>query len=224
MSEKTRESMSALGKRIRTLVEKGENMLASAAVCAKEARDRFETGEKDGCATWGQWWTKRTGLSDRRGRQLIAIGRSADPAEAALASKKATAEQVARHRASKAEIRISSQSEPEPKIDLFAGTENHATSGWNGGEGIDNDETVWSSGLLHRAEAAESAAAFEQFWTKFPITEEHVNAAKRAAEAWAKLVEFLRSNLKDAQEVSEWPVMPEFLDRRNERKATEPNP
>ena len=101
------ETMKQLGDRIRTCVEKGDNMLASAARCAAEARKRYTAGENDGFETWGQWWTHRTGLSDRRGRQLLQIGRADNPAEAADEHKEKNRAAVAKHRAAKAELRNS---------------------------------------------------------------------------------------------------------------------
>lgn len=93
------ESMELLGQRITTLVEKGDNMLASAAVCAKEARDRYDAGEKEGFATWELWWDARTKLSRRRGYDLLAIGRAPDPVKAAVehkAKKKASVQATRR--------------------------------------------------------------------------------------------------------------------------------
>lgn len=113
------EPMELLGQRIKTLVEKGDNMLASAAVCALEARKRFDAGETEGFEAWGVWWITRTGLSDRRCRQLLQIGRAADPVAAATASKEKNRKAVAKHRATKAELRNSAQ-EPTLTEDQWA--------------------------------------------------------------------------------------------------------
>jgi hypothetical protein len=104
-SRKTIETMEALGERIKTLVKKGDDMLTSAAVCAKEARERFDAGDTDSCATWAEWWRERTGLSDRRGQELLRIGRAEDPTVAAVEHKAATRERVAKHRANAAALR-----------------------------------------------------------------------------------------------------------------------
>jgi hypothetical protein len=106
-SAATAETMEVLGKRIKALVEKGDNMLASAAACAHEARQRYDAGETDGCETWGEWWRARTGLSDRRGQQLLKIGRAVDPVQAAVEHKKKNRDAVAKHRTKKAELRNS---------------------------------------------------------------------------------------------------------------------
>jgi hypothetical protein len=101
------ETMEVLGKRIKALVEKGDNMLASAAACAHEARQRYDAGETDGYKTWGEWWCARTGLSDRRGQQLLKIGRADNPVQAAVEHNKKNRDAVAKHRAKKTELRNS---------------------------------------------------------------------------------------------------------------------
>jgi hypothetical protein len=92
--------MADLGERIRELVAHGEGFftagchaLAQAAVMVVEARGRFDNGERDGCATWGESET-RTGLSARRARQLLKIGLDPTPGKPRSSPKRHATRQI----------------------------------------------------------------------------------------------------------------------------------
>ena len=55
-------------------------------------------------------------------------------------------------------------------------------------DGSEDPETIWSRGLLARAEIAEGDAAYED-WKNHKVTAQHVRAARKAAAAWSKLAD-----------------------------------
>lgn len=53
-------------------------------------------------------------------------------------------------------------------------------------------ETVWRRGLLFRCQEAVADATYED-WSKFTVTQQLIDAARKAAEAWEELAEYLTS-------------------------------
>jgi hypothetical protein len=76
----------------------------------------------------------------------------------------------------------------------FYDSRESTSGGRDDDDGTDDPATIWSRGLLARAEIAEGDAAYED-WSKFKgkVKPQHIEAAKRAAAAWLKLAAYLES-------------------------------
>lgn len=83
-----------------------------------------------------------------------------------------------------ARVATRKQKRRKPKLETYVSPEIDDESG-------DSDEAIWSRGLLNRAKIAAGDALYED-WSKYTVTEEHVQAATDASTAWHKLSLYLQ--------------------------------
>jgi hypothetical protein len=189
-----------------TAGKKAYSARLAAGLILIELRQRIEAGEAGEGIEWWAWYERKSIRSRRDAEKVMALARAEDPEAAAETARAKNAEYQRTHRAAyvsrtRAEIEMIKHRAPggEP-AEVWVDAEPPLTEAASEADkpeedGGDSEEVCWRRGLLYRATNAAGEAKYED-WSSFSVDRQLVDAAKTAAESWAKCALYLEGLLK----------------------------
>jgi hypothetical protein len=199
-----------LYRTIKVLIEKGDKAKEKANQFYTAAGQHLKTlraAHKDRGGSWVEWEAlvkEKCGIGKSRASELMQI---ADGTKTVNGVRDRAAESM---RQSRAQISPQRCGESQRRESLPAGELAEYPPEIE--DGYDDGQTVWRRRLIFRAKSAAAGATFED-WPGFEMDCEVVQAVEQAADAWNKLIAYLKGIPSTEPTPDEDGGIPEFLRR-----------